>query len=79
MSKHDEMDPKEEAKLIEEFKQIVQKFEGAKANKTMPQEGAFHGLKGNKLKGWQEQIQQMKARIDRFTREHGKKWRHQHM
>ncbi len=78
MSKHDDMDPKEEAKLIESYRQIVAKFEDAKAKGTLPQDGTFKGLKGSRLKDWQEQIQQMKARIERYTREHGKQGRHHH-
>ena len=78
MSKHDDMDPVEEEKLIGDYQKIVDTYEQAKAKGTLPSEGSFRGLKGNKAKGWSEQIQQMKARIERYTREHGKKGRHQH-
>ncbi len=78
MSKHDEMDPEEEAKLIQNYRKIVEAFNAAKAKGTLPKEGSFKGLKGGKLKGWEEQIQQMKSRIERYTREHGKGGRRGH-
>jgi hypothetical protein len=78
MSKHHEMDTEEEEKLFNDYRKIVDSYEQAKSKGILPNEGSFKGLNGNRAKGWAEQIRHMKARIERYTREHGKKNRHQH-
>lgn len=76
--RHHHMSPEEEEKLIEEYKIIVDAYDDAKSRGSLPEKGTFEGLKGNLRKDWEEQIHDMKARIERHIREHGKKGRNHH-